>query len=182
VSGSWRTRHLRVRASDLKQRVDLGKQKVCHVPGRSMLADLSTKSHPQARLTSLRKMWSIEKMYPDEVVESSNEKSEEETTKIRVKMIKVKTEDKGNNELEEIGYKLGSRANACVRKLNQDLAQLEEEEQILNNEYERVKNISEGEMTIELSIKTAEDFEVVLMKQLRLEQKRTSVYERAYTE
>ena len=33
VSGSWRTRHPRVRASALKQRVDLGKQKVCHVPG-----------------------------------------------------------------------------------------------------------------------------------------------------
>ena len=56
VSGSWRTRHLRVRASALKQRVDLGKQKVRHVPGRSMLADLNTKSHPLARLTSLRRM------------------------------------------------------------------------------------------------------------------------------
>jgi hypothetical protein len=143
-----------------------------------MLADLSTKSHPQARLTTLRKMWSIEKMYPDEVVESTTEKSEEETPKIRVKMIRAKIEGEGNDELEEIGYKLGSRANACVRKLDQDLAQLEEEEKILNNEYEKVKNISKGDMTIELSMKTAEDFEIVLMKQLRL----ISVYERAYTE
>ena len=182
VSGSWRTRHLRVRACALKQRVDLGKQKVGHVPGRSMLADLSTKSHPQARLTALRKMWSIETMYPDEVVESPTEKGEEETPKIRVKMIRARKEGKGKDELEEIGYKIGSRANACVRKLDQDLAQLEEEEKVLNDDYEKVKNTSEGMMTVEQSLKTAEEFEEVLMKQLRLEQKRTSVYERAYTE
>ena len=71
VSGSWRTRHLRVRASAFKQRVDLGQQKVCHVPGRSMLADLNTKSHPQARLIALRRMWSIEKMHQDEIAESN---------------------------------------------------------------------------------------------------------------
>ena len=82
VSGSWRTRHLRVRASALKQRVDLGEQKVCHVPGRSMLADLNMKSHPQARLTALRKMWSIEKMYPDEVPEIPADTSEEEKPQI----------------------------------------------------------------------------------------------------
>ena len=182
VSGSWRTRHLRVRASALKQRVDLGKQKVCHAPGRSMLADLSTKSHPQARLTSLRKMWSIEKMYPDEVVESPTETNEEEKPKKRIKMIRTRKEGKGKDELEEIGYKLGSRANACVRKLDQDLAQLEEEEKVINDDYERIKSISEGEMTVEQSTKTAEEFEEVLMKQLRLEQKRTPVYERAYNE
>jgi hypothetical protein len=127
-------------------------------------------------------MWSIEKMYQDETVESTNETKEEDKHTIRVKMIRTRKEDKGNDELEEIGYKLGSRANACARKLDQDLAQIEEEEKVLNDEYERVKNISEGEMTVELSMKTAEDFEEVLMKQLRLEQKRTSVYERAYTE
>jgi hypothetical protein len=60
ASGSWRTRHLRVRASSLKQRINKGTQKVIHVPGRSMLADLSTKSHPQSRLAALRRMWSIE--------------------------------------------------------------------------------------------------------------------------
>ena len=38
-SGSWRTRHLRVRASSLKQRINKGTQKVIHVPGRSTLAD-----------------------------------------------------------------------------------------------------------------------------------------------
>ena len=57
-SGSWRTRHLRVRASSLKQRMDLGRQKVR--PGRSTLADLNAKSHPRARLASLRRSLSIE--------------------------------------------------------------------------------------------------------------------------
>ena len=32
-SGSWRTRHLRVRASALKQRILKGNQKVLHIPG-----------------------------------------------------------------------------------------------------------------------------------------------------
>ena len=58
-SGSWRTRHLRVRASSLKQRINSGFQKVIHVAGRSTLADLNTKSHPHSRLAALRKMWSI---------------------------------------------------------------------------------------------------------------------------
>ena len=53
-SGSWRTRHLRVRASSLKQRINKGTQKVIHVPGKSTLADLSTKSHPHSRLAALR--------------------------------------------------------------------------------------------------------------------------------
>ena len=58
-SGSWRTRHLRVRASSLKQRINSGFQKVVHVAGRSTLADLNSKSHPHSRLVTLRKMWSI---------------------------------------------------------------------------------------------------------------------------
>jgi hypothetical protein len=182
VSGSWRTRHLRVRASALKQRVDLGKQNVRHVPGRSMLADLSTKSHPQARLTALRKMWSIEKMYPDEVDESPTDASEEERPKIRVKMIRIKDDGKEEERLEEIGYKIGSRANACVRKLDQDLAQREEEEKAINDDYEKVQKASEGTLAEEQSLQIAEEFEGVLMKQLRLEQKKTSIYERAYNE
>ena len=40
-SGSWRTRHLRVRSSGLKQRVEAKRVRIVHVPGRSMLADLS---------------------------------------------------------------------------------------------------------------------------------------------
>ena len=136
-----------MRASALKQRVDLGKLKVCHVPGRSMLADLSTKSHPQARLTALRKMWSIEKMYPDDVVESPTDTSEEERPKFRVKMIRIRDEGKEGDRIEEIGYKIGSRANACVRKLDEDLAQIEEEEKALNDDYEKVQRTSEGVMT-----------------------------------
>jgi hypothetical protein len=59
-SGSWRTRHLRVRSSGLKQRVEAKKVRIVHVPGRSMLADLNTKSHPSARLVLLRTLWGIE--------------------------------------------------------------------------------------------------------------------------
>jgi hypothetical protein len=72
-------------------------------------------------------------MYQDEVAENTTETKEEEKPIIRVKMIRTRKEDEGNDELGEIGYKLGSRANACVRKLDQDLTQLEEEEKILAN-------------------------------------------------
>ena len=125
-------------------------------------------------------MWSIEKMYPDEVAESPTDISEEERPKIKVKMIRVKDEGKEEDRLEEIGYNVGSRANACGRKLDQDLAQIEEEEKVLNEDCEKVKKTSEEMMTGEQSLKIAEEFEGVLMKQLRLEQKKTSVYERAY--
>jgi hypothetical protein len=127
-------------------------------------------------------MWSIEKMYPDEVTEIPTDISEEERPKIRVKMIRTRKEGKGEDKLEEIGYKIGSRANACVRKLDQDLAQLEEEEKAINDDYAKVQKTSEGILTGEQSLQIAEEFEGVLMKQLRLEQKRTSVYERAYNE
>ena len=65
-SGSWRTRHLRIRANSLKQRISSGFQKVIHVAGRSTLADLNTQSHPHSRLATLRKMWSIERIEQSE--------------------------------------------------------------------------------------------------------------------
>ena len=58
-SGSWRTRHLRVRAAALKQRVEEGEQIVKHIPGRPLLAGLSTKSHPFGGFHHLRRLWGI---------------------------------------------------------------------------------------------------------------------------
>jgi hypothetical protein len=86
-SGSWRTRHLRVRASSLKQRVNSGFQKVIHVAGRSMLADLNTKSHPHSRLATLRKMWSAERI---EQPEPESKESETEPERVEAKMIRIR--------------------------------------------------------------------------------------------
>ena len=78
-SGSWRTRHLRVRAAGLKQRIEAGKQRVEHIPGRSMLADLNRKSHPFARLDHLRRLWGIREV----------EETKSEVNKIKVKMMRA---------------------------------------------------------------------------------------------
>ena len=121
-------------------------------------------------------------MYPDDTVESPTDTSEEERPKVRVKMIRIEPEGKEEDQIEEIGYKIGSRANACTRKLDEDLARIEEEQKILDDDYEKVQRTSEGEMTGDQSLKVAENFEGVLMRQIRLEQKKVSVYERAYTE
>jgi hypothetical protein len=79
-SGSWRTRHLRVRASSLKQRVNSGFQKVAHVAGRSMLADLNTKSHPHSRLVTLRKMWSVKRIDQPETEGKGSDTDPQKTT------------------------------------------------------------------------------------------------------
>lgn len=117
-SGSWRTRRLRVRASSLKQRISSGIQKVVHVAGRSMLADLDTKSHSDSRLTALRKMWSIERIDQPETEEKS---SESDVPKTKVKMIRIKpstapmnVDEEGEEQkkkLEEQGYRIGARGN-----------------------------------------------------------------------
>ena len=121
-------------------------------------------------------------MYQDDTVESPTDSSEEERPKVRVKMIRVKPEGKEEEEIEEIGYKIGSRANACTRKLDEDLARIEGEQKVLDDDYEKVQRTSEGVMTGNQSLKVGEKFEGVLMRQIRLEQKKVSVYERAYTE
>ena len=76
-----------------------------------MLADLNTKSHPQARLSSLRRMWSIEKINQEDQNEGEVS-SEGETPKIQVKMIRIKSKDdqqQNKEELEEIGCQPASQ-------------------------------------------------------------------------
>ena len=124
-----------------------------------MLADLNTKSHPQARLTALRKMWHIEKMYQDDTVESPTDSSEGERPKVKVKMIRVKPEIKEEGQIEEIGYKIGSRGNVCQAKLDEGLAAIEEEQKVLDEDYEKVQRTSEGEMTGDQSLDIAEKIE-----------------------
>ena len=65
-------------------------------------------------------------MNQEDTVESPADSSEGERPKVIVKMIKVKPDSKGEDQIEEIGYKIGSRANACLRKLDEDLATIEE--------------------------------------------------------
>ena len=57
--GSQRTRHLRVRASFLKEMIDKGALRVTHCPGEVQLADCLTKALPAPRLTLLNSMLGV---------------------------------------------------------------------------------------------------------------------------
>lgn len=56
-STSWRTRHLRVRASYIHEQVESGEVVVSYVQGRHQWADLLTKSFPRQRLEELVGIW-----------------------------------------------------------------------------------------------------------------------------
>ena len=56
-SVSWRTRHLRVRASYIVEQVDTDQVEVVFVAGKSQWADLLTKSFPRQRLEELVGLW-----------------------------------------------------------------------------------------------------------------------------
>ena len=58
-SASWRTRHLRLRAAFLQERVDQGLLQLKFVPGRWQLADLLTKGFPRQRLEELCGLWGL---------------------------------------------------------------------------------------------------------------------------
>ena len=59
AAGSWKTRHLRVRAHHLRETVKAGELVVKHIPGLQQLADLGTKAFDGPRLLELLKLWRI---------------------------------------------------------------------------------------------------------------------------
>lgn len=64
--GSWRTRHLRLRAAHAKQRFTRGDWVLKHKPGREMLADIGTKILPAARFEALKTGLGMQKMRKEE--------------------------------------------------------------------------------------------------------------------
>ncbi|CAE7493024.1 GIP [Symbiodinium microadriaticum] len=57
--GSWKTRHLKVKARHLRFETNEGRIKVVHTPGEVQAADMGTKPVPVARLVDLRKLWGL---------------------------------------------------------------------------------------------------------------------------
>ena len=55
-AGSWRTRHLRLRAFYMRWRVQMGNWRKVHRMGANLVADMGTKCLPGTRLRDLRKM------------------------------------------------------------------------------------------------------------------------------
>ena len=58
-SGSWRTRHLRLRSSWFRERATAGEVVIVHEPGDSQRADLGTKPLPGDRLQHLVSLWGV---------------------------------------------------------------------------------------------------------------------------
>ncbi|CAE7281567.1 GIP [Symbiodinium sp. CCMP2592] len=55
--GSQRTRHLKIRASYIRENVENGTLTIRHTPGEWQLADLATKAQPKLRLHRLMQLW-----------------------------------------------------------------------------------------------------------------------------
>ena len=58
-SGSWRTRHLKLRSYWMKERIQRQEVRVQHVPGPEQKADLGTKPFTRARLKELVALWNM---------------------------------------------------------------------------------------------------------------------------
>ena len=58
-TGSWRTRHLRIRHSYVLDQVSNGNLRVCHLAGEDQPGDLPTKLHSRARLMHLLTVWNM---------------------------------------------------------------------------------------------------------------------------
>ena len=102
--GSWRTRHLRLRAAHAKQRFTKGDWLLRHLPGGHMLADIGTKSLTLARLEKFKKGLGMKKIGKEE---EKTEEPEEKTAPEEAE--KIKKKEKGTRVPEEV-----EKALQCV--------------------------------------------------------------------
>ena len=59
ATGSWRTRHLRLRSNWLKEKIQTQEVRVRHEPGETQCADIGTKPFTKERLRQLVALWGI---------------------------------------------------------------------------------------------------------------------------
>ncbi|CAE7442809.1 GIP, partial [Symbiodinium necroappetens] len=59
-AGTWKTRHLRVRAYHLREAVRLKEITIEHIPGVGQLGDLGTKAFHRPRLQELLRLWGLQ--------------------------------------------------------------------------------------------------------------------------
>ena len=95
-AGSWRTRHLRLRAAHLRWRLGRLDWLVESIPGEDQVADVGTKVLSSPRLETLKKMMS---MGSKEKEEKSEEKSEEKTKEAEEEKLR---KDDGHVEKKEV--------------------------------------------------------------------------------
>ena len=86
ASGSWRTRHLRLKASHVRWRFGRMDWMVEAVPGQHQIADVGTKSLPAPRLEELKKMMKMGSY--ERTKEESEEKEEDISQDVQERDIK----------------------------------------------------------------------------------------------
>ena len=79
--GSWRTRHLRMRATYARQLIQRGVWTLQHLAGEKMLADLGTKALTSTRMSMLKEELGMAAMKEEETVAGEREKEEEDEVK-----------------------------------------------------------------------------------------------------
>ena len=77
-SGSWRTRHLRLRASHMRWRLGRSDWLVQAVPGAQQLADIGTKVMTAPKLLEMRRMMNVQELKCTEALGELDEKVEAE--------------------------------------------------------------------------------------------------------
>lgn len=75
--GSWRTRHLRLRASYARQAVSQGLWQLTHVPGEEMVADIGTKALSMPRFEKLKPLMGMRKVEKSKEGEDQDEEKKE---------------------------------------------------------------------------------------------------------
>ena len=73
-SGSWRTRHLRIKANWLYEKLKAGQITMSHCQGISQPADILTKAMPSPRMLQLMELWNI-RVSQRELEDDANESS-----------------------------------------------------------------------------------------------------------
>ena len=63
--GTWKTRHLKVRAFHLREAVRLREIRIEHIPGLYQLGDLGTKAFNKPRLQELLRLWGLRSLSSD---------------------------------------------------------------------------------------------------------------------
>ncbi|CAE7240501.1 unnamed protein product [Symbiodinium sp. CCMP2592] len=86
--GSWKTRHLKVKARHLRMETNEGRIQVIHTPGEVQVADMGTKPVPAPRLQDLRRLWGM----------CSAEDFEDEEREVVIKIPRVETTDVYNKK------------------------------------------------------------------------------------
>ena len=114
ASGSWRTRHLRLKASHVRWRFGRMNWMVEAVPGQHQIADVGTKSLPAPRLEELKKMMKMGSY--ERTKEESEEKEEDISQDVQERDIKEGPKRKDVEKILRVIVALGCAHHAYAQE------------------------------------------------------------------